>query len=134
MDAGLWLSLRLTLKLLNDNGVYLFFNLLSYFPAGFMAEDIEKLWPKVNNAKKAHSDWRLYMTFLMKASLVTKKRVKLSKKDHEVYLLVPMLKQMAEENITLRESDLVHRSITQHYVTILWDILRENSLEANKGK
>lgn len=99
-----------------------------------MAEDIEKLWPKVNNAKKAHSDWRLYMTFLMKASLVTKKRVKLSKKDHEVYLLVPMLKQMAEENITLRESDLVHRSITQHYVTILWDILRENSLEANKGK
>lgn len=73
------------------------------------------------------------MTFLLKANLVTKKKIAINKNSIEVYVLVPMLKQMADESINdPGERQKVHRLITLHFISTLKTILKENSLMKNK--
>jgi len=74
------------------------------------------------------------MTFLLKASIVTKKWISINKQPQEVYVLVPMLKQMADESMVESERQKVHRTITLHFISILKGILKENSLLKNKDK
>ena len=74
------------------------------------------------------------MTFLLKANLVTKKRISINKQPQDVYVLVPMLKQMADESMIESERQKVHKTITLHFISILKGILKENSLMKNKDK
>ena len=126
INEKLRFSLNLTLRLIQDKNVLLFFNLMGYFPGGSEESAIQHLWPKVKR-KTTSQDWRQYYHFLVKASFMSKKKVKIGKEWREVYTLVPMLKTLAEESRSLNERKKVHRNVTQYFVEILQELMRLNS-------
>lgn len=120
-------SLKLTLRLLKDKDVFVFFNLMGYFPGGIEGEVINLLWSKIKR-KATTSNWQQYYHFLAKASLMTKKNVKINKETHELYTLVPMLKTLAEESRSIQERKKVHRHVTTYFAKVLDDIFDVNSV------
>lgn len=44
MSNSLRLSLKLSLKLYNNNKIYEFFHMMGYLPGGAREEDIDHLW------------------------------------------------------------------------------------------
>ena len=126
INEKLRFSLNLTLRIIQDRNVLLFFNLMGYFPGGTEESTIDILWPQAKR-KSTSPDWKQYYHFLVKASFMTKKKVKVDKEWREVYLLVPMLKTLAEESRSLKERKKVHRCVTSHYVEILEELLKLNS-------
>lgn len=128
INEKLRFSLNLTLRLIKDKDVLLFFNLMGYFPGGTENEAIDSLWPKVKK-KTTNSDWKQYYHFLAKASFMTKKKLKMNNEWREIYLLVPMLKTLAEESRSIQERKKVHRCVTSHFVNILDGILKRNSTQ-----
>ena len=131
INTQLRFSLKLTLRLLKDKDVFLFFNLMGYFPGGIEEEVIDSIWPKVKR-KATTLNWKEYYHFLAKASLATKKKAKVNKETQELYILVPMLKTLAEESRSIQERKKVHRIVTTYYVKVLDDIMDANST-SNKG-
>ena len=126
INTKLRFSLKLTLRLVKDKDVFIFFNLMGYFPGGIVSEGIDDLWSKVKR-KSSSSDWMQYYHFLAKASLMNKKKVKVNEVQHEVYMLVPMLKTLAEESRGIPERKKVHRQVTNYFNKILKEILNQNS-------
>ena len=119
-------SLKLTMRLVQSKDVHLFFNLMGYFPGGVTSDGIDELWDKVKR-KTSNSDWRQYYHFLSKASLVSKKTMN-NKQRSEIYILVPVLKTLAEEFRTISDRKKVHRMVTKYFVDILEEILNNNSI------
>lgn len=128
INEKLRFSLNLTLRIIQDKNVLLFFNLMGYFPGGVERPTIEYLWPKVKR-KDTSEKWEQYYHFLVKASFMTNKKIKVDKEWKEIYILVPMLKTLAEESRSLNERKKVHRCVTAHYVEILEELLNHNSSE-----
>jgi len=126
-------SLNLTLRVIKDKDVLIFFNLMGFFPGGTVDLAINDLWPQVKK-KKSHIDWKQYFHFLQKASFMTKKKVKVNKEWKEVYFLVPMLKNLAEESRTPKMRKKVHKWVTTYFVDILEDILSQNSTDVMKNE
>ena len=122
-------SLSLSLKLYNDKKIYSFFHLMGYLPGGAREEDIEQFWKKVN--KSTLIEWKPYCNYLQKACIITKKNVKLNKETVEVYQLVPMLKNIAEEYGNKEEKSSLHKIVTKYYIQILEEILEKNSVSKN---
>jgi hypothetical protein len=108
INEKLRFSLNLTLRIMQDKNVLIFFNLMGYFPGGAEEEIIDRLWPQAKK-KASNPDWKQYFHFLVKASFMSKKKVKLNKEWSETYSLVPMLKTLAEESRNLQERKKVHR-------------------------
>jgi AAA domain len=131
INTQLRFSLKLTLRLLKDKDVFLFFNLMGYFPGGIEEEVIDSIWPKVKR-KATTLNWKEYYHFLAKASLATKKKTKVNKETQELYVLVPMLKTLAEEFRSIHERKKVHRIVTTYYVKVLEGIMDANSI-SHKG-
>jgi len=129
VSDNLTLSLNLTLKLFNDKNIFKFFMMMGYFPGGARDEDIDHLWKSMNKGKL--SEWKIYCTYLENASIVIKKKVKFNKESIEVYQLVPMLKNIAEEIGVKHERQNLHKLVTKYYSEILEQILRENSVSDN---
>jgi len=102
---------------------------MGYFPGGARDEDIDHLWKSMNKGKL--SEWKIYCTYLENASIVIKKKVKFNKESIEVYQLVPMLKNIAEEIGVKHERQNLHKLVTKYYSEILEQILRENSVSDN---
>lgn len=134
INTKLRFSLKLTLRLVKDKDVFLFFNLMGYFPGGIIQSAIETLWPKVKK-KATSADWKQYYHFLAKASLATKKKIKVNNETIELYLLVPMLKTLAEESRGIQERKKVHKHVTSYFNEILENILNSNSVKnVDNGK
>ena len=129
INEKLRFSLKLTLRLVNDKDVILFFNLMGYFPGGTVADAISIIWPKVKK-KTTSADWKPYYHFLSKASFITKKKVKVNNDRIEVYSLVPMLKTLAEESRSIQERKKVHKFVTAYFVETLEKIMGRNSTSA----
>ena len=119
-------SLNLTLRLIKDKSVLIYFNLMGYFPGGTTASVIDEVWPKVKR-KTTSSDWKQYFQFLLKASFMTKKKVKVNNDRLELYTLVPMLKTLAEESRSIQERKKIHRCVTSFIVGVLDSIMNKNS-------
>ncbi len=128
INEKLRFSLNLTLRIIQDKNVLLFFNLMGYFPGGVEEPTVDSLWPRVKK-KTTSEDWAQYYHFLVKASFMSKKKVKVDKEWKEIYVLVPMLKTLAEESRSLKERKKVHRIVTSHYVQILQELLNLNSTD-----
>ncbi|CAI2386019.1 unnamed protein product [Moneuplotes crassus] len=122
---NLTLSLNLSLKLYNDKKIYDFFNLMGYLPGGARKEDIDALWQKVSG--NSLNEWHSFCIYLEKASIIMRKKIKQNKNEIEIFQLVPMIKNIAEE--TSEEKDKkIHKIVTKYYIQILEAILKENSV------
>ena len=126
ISNNLYLSLNLSLKLYRNKKIYEFFHMMGYLPGGAREEDIDQIWQEVS--KSELHDWRPMSTYLENASIVIKKKVKLNKDSIEVYQLVPMLKNIAEESRNQKERNRLHDIVTMYYIQILDEILKSNSV------
>lgn len=126
VTENLYSSLDLTLKLFNDHKIYEFFHMMGYFPGGAREEDIDIVWKEVNKGKRI--EWIGYCRYLENASIVIRKKVKLNNNSVEVFQLVPMLKNIAEEGQEINERKNMHKIVTLYYIKILNEILKENSV------
>ena len=126
INTQLKFSLNVTLRLFKDKDVFLFFNLMGYFPGGIESEVIDIIWKKIKGSIST-SNWREYYSFLSKASLMDRKKWKLNNEQKDIYVLVPMLKTLAEESRSIQERNKVHRIVVNYYVDILESIMVSNS-------
>jgi hypothetical protein len=130
INTKLRFSLKLTLRLLKDKDVFIFFNLMGFFPGGVVSDGITEIWEKIKR-KSSSQDWEQYYQFLAKASLMSKKKVKINQDQQELYVLVPMLKTLAEETRGIQERKKVHKNVTAYYVNKLQQIFDNNSISKN---
>ncbi|CAI2358952.1 unnamed protein product [Moneuplotes crassus] len=128
----LTLSLNLSLKLYNNKKIYDFFNLMGYLPGGARQEDIDSLWQSVTG--NTYEEWFPFCTYLEKASIIMRKTVKQDKNEIEIFQLVPMIKNVAEETSKETEKKKIHKIVTQYYIQILENILKENSVSGSSEK
>lgn len=126
VSNNLYLSLNLSLKLYHNKKIYEFFHLMGYLPGGAREEDIDHLWGDVST-NELH-DWRPMWTYLENASIIIRKKVKFNKDSIEVYQLVPMLKNIAEESRNQKQRHRIHKVVTKYYIQILDEILKDNSV------
>lgn len=122
----LTLSLNLSLKLYNDKKIYDFFNMMGYLPGGAREEDIDQLWQEVS--KSTLNEWKPLNNYLEKTSIIMKKKVKQNRNEIEIFQLVPMIKNIAEESGKEKDRQKLHKIITKYYIQILEAILKENSV------
>lgn len=102
INTKLKFSLNITLRLFKDKDVFLFLLLIGFFPGGIESEVLDSIWFKIKGSKSA-SNWKEYYTFLSKASIMDKKKCKLNNESKEIYVLVPMLKTLAEESRNIQD-------------------------------
>ena len=57
-----------------------------------------------------------------------KKKVKQNRNEIEIFQLVPMIKNIAEESGKEKDRQKLHKIITKYYIQILEAILKENSV------
>ena len=123
---NLFNSLNLSLKLYNDKKIYEFFHMMGYFPGGAREEDIDHVWKAIYKGKPV--EWKPFCRYCENASIIIRKKVKFKKDSIEIYQLVPMLKNIAEESQENSERKKLHRVVTAYYIKILSEILQENSV------
>lgn len=127
VSNNLTLSLNLSLKLYNDKKIYQFFHMMGYLPGGAREEDIDQIWQQVSGSE--YNDWKPFCSYLENASIIVKKKVKQNKNEIIVMQLVPMLKNIAEEYGADQQRNRMHKVVTNYYVQILEEILKENSIK-----